>query len=374
MPRRRNRRLALLTVAPAVVALALAAPAIASGGGVDLGSFAGYVSDGAPIDSLSATFTVPRIRPHSTSFSFAGTWIGAQAAGVNAPFIQVGVTETHTEPLPAPLRAQHLHSNIYTAFWSDTRLRFRAIPLFGVRPGDVIAASLRRRHDGWTVAIVDATSRRSARFHTRDEASNSFNWAEFLQEDPSSSVTHRPVAYPRLSGVRFRQLLVNSVPPRRRARSFVLSQWMTTARGDVGPGPLSGDAFTLRRQHLGAAATKFWRIALPEDAATGVFVAAMDRWGATTTRAEISLASGRFARALRANARELAGAHWRRRLLPLVDALIRGSNGLLRVVERAPAQATGDLAGWRASFYRAGARVSAAGYRLRTRLRGPALG
>jgi hypothetical protein len=325
---------------------------------------AGYVSDGAPVTSVSATFTVTRIRPGSPKGSFAATWIGAQAPGRNDPFIQIGVNEIRG--------FLGTRKSVYEAFWSDTRLHYHALPIFPVHPGDVIAVSLRRRRIGWRLAIVDVTTRTVARFHTADEAHGDFNFAEFLQEDPVSD-THHPLPYPRLSKVSFRDLLVDSVPAARRRHASFRSQWMTTSRGDLGPTKLSHDGFTLRREHLGAAAATYIRIAQPLDAAANVFYTAEARWSTATPRARIAAESAFYASALRANYRAFARAHWPPRLLPFVHALVVRTRADAAIVAAAPKLGTADLAAWRAAEVRAGRALSAAAYQVLIRTHAPSI-
>ncbi|HLW96991.1 MAG TPA: G1 family glutamic endopeptidase [Solirubrobacteraceae bacterium] len=356
---------ATLLLLAAAATLTFAPAAQAAPRGPNLGTMAGYVSDGAPVNSVSATFTVPRIRTGSPADSFAGTWIGAQAPGVNGPFIQIGVNELH--------RFLGSHANFYYAFWSDTRLHYHPLPLFPVRAGDVIAVSLRRTHGGWRLAIVDATTRTVNRFHTRDEAHGDFNFAEVLQEDVENEIKHVPFPYPRLTKVAFRNLLVDSVPPARRRHAVFRSQWMTTSRGDLGPTKLAHDGFSLRREHLGTAAATYLGIAEPRDAAANIFYAAEARWTASTPRAQIAAESALYAAALRSGYQAFARAHWPSRLLPYIHALLAKIRADAAVVAAAPQQATADLGAWRASEVRAGRALSAAGYQVRIRMHAPSI-
>jgi hypothetical protein len=109
-----------------------------------------------------------------------------------------------------PFSALRVHGDVYYAFWSDTQLGFRGVPLFGVHPADRIAVSLRRRNDGWQLAIVDASTLTQRRFFTPDESAGVFNLAEFLQEDPARLPDVDAVPYPKLAGMRFAQMRVDS--------------------------------------------------------------------------------------------------------------------------------------------------------------------
>jgi hypothetical protein len=348
----------------AVLALMLAnAPAAgAKGRHVDLGHLAGYVWTRGNVGSVGAAFAVPRIRPGSRAGSVAATWIGAQAPGVAGPFIQVGVTEIRTAAV-----ADLPPHNLYVAFWSDTRLRFRAQILFEVIPGDTIVASLRHRHDGWKVAIVDATRRVARRLFTRDEARAPFNWAEWLQENPHTS-TGRQLPYPRLSAVRFTDMWMNSVTPRQLA-----SQWLSTPRGQFGPTRLRGGSFRLARKHLSGLAATFWRLAIPYDAAHDAFDARAVRWRAHTPTRAIAAASATFARALRANVSGFARARWPAPARPAVRALIARALALLRIVEAAPRRVPTHPRRWIASYQRASIAVHRASARILAGRRTPDL-
>ena len=357
-----TRTAGALAIALAVTALG-AAPAHAAPDRVPLGHFAGYVSTGA-ISSVSATFTVPRIGPGSPAGSLGATWIGAQAPGSNGPFIQIGVNEYR---VAAPIGAQR---TFYVAFWSDTRLHFHPQALFEVAPGDAIAVSLHHVHDGWRLAIVDPSEDEQARFVTHDEAHGAFNWAEFLQENPVHGAAHRPYPYPRLTGASFRQLRVDYAPP---PPESLLSQWMASQRGYLAPSAVSGDAFSLHRGQLGSGAATYIRLADPFDAATNRFDAESAHWGPATPHAGIVAESRAAASATLANIRGFARGPWRARLRPLADALVERTRALLAVVRDAPADASVDLARWRAAYARATDGVRAAAERLYAHLHGPEL-
>ena len=75
------------------------------------------------------------------------------------------------------------HAGPLPAFWSDTAERYRALPLFAVRPGD-LTATLRAAGDGWRVRIVDRTSGVRRTFTTTRERPPGFDVAEYVQELP----------------------------------------------------------------------------------------------------------------------------------------------------------------------------------------------
>ena len=351
-----------------MVSLALigAASVAAAGAPIQLGPFAGYVWDSGPVSEVSATFTVPRIEAGSPAHSVAGTWIGAQAPGVNGPFIQIGVNEMRVDYRPLKI-----HRIEYYAFWSDTRLHFHPLPVFPVDPGDQIAASLQLVRGGWKLAIVDATTNVGRRFSTPDEAHGAFNYGEFLQENVSHGADRVPFPYPRLAGVRFSHLRVDWQTPGRRQ---LLSQWMTMQRGDLAPTPLGPqDTFSVHRAQLGAEATRYRQLANQDDSASNAFFALLQHWNAGTPRAEIDAASATFAAAIRLNIRLLTQPAWPRRLRPYVTALVARQLAMLRLVEAAPQRADADLGAWRKAIQRDGEAISHAAVALKALMHGPQL-
>jgi len=366
-PRRRPLLAACVSLTLAIGALGVSAACATAANRLQFGHMAGYIWVAKKVDSVSSTFTVPTIRPGSPARSLAATWIGAQAPSVNGPFIQIGVNELRL-PHPVSLHGRRVRG-VYFAFWSDTAKHFHAVPLFIVGAGDRVAVSLRRRADGWKLAIADASIGVSRRFLTHDEARGSFDWAEWLQEDPTAN-SHRPLPYPRLSRVSFEQLRANSAPPGR----GLLSQWLTISRGYVGPTKTAADAFSAGREKLGAAAAQFWRLAFPQSNASVAFYDAVQAFGPSTPVAQISAQSASYAAALRANIRGFERAHWPPRLRPLVRVLIKRTRVALAVVITAPQRVPGELTAWRRSYDRTGRALSAAAFQLRLGLsRGPVL-
>jgi hypothetical protein len=341
----------------ATAALAAASPAAAAPR-LSLGRLAGYVWDSGQVSSVTATFTVPRIRQRSPAGAVAATWIGAQAPGLNAPFIQIGISEMH-----------YAARNLYYAFWSDTELHYHAAFLLPVHAGDVIAASLRHVHDGWKLAIVDATTRGSVRFFTPDEARGAFNLAEWLQEDVTDGATDAALPYPRLSGGRFQELRVDSQTP---DRPSLLSQWLSMTRGYVAPSAISRDAFALHPAKLRRAAGNYLRLIAPEDLAAYAFDAAITRWSVDTPKPQVAAASAAFAAALRRSIGVLAVQRWPKDATGLIRLLIHRLLSVLRVVESAPAAVPAGLAAWTARYRRAAIVGSRTGRMIRRRLHAPA--
>ena len=357
---RRVRGLALALAAAG--ALLAGATAAAARSPLELGHFAGYVWGRGAVSSVSATFAVPRIRPGSPPTSLAATWIGAQGPGRAPPFIQIGVNELHL-----PLSAVHGHLDFYYAFWSDTRRNFRPAFLFVVHPGDNIAASLRRARGGWTLAIVDASTGVRRRFFTRDEAHGAFNLGEFLQEDPTHGGRAAAFAYPRLSGVRFQEMRVNS-----RTATGLRSQWMSIGRGDVAPSRIAGGAFNVRRHRPSAAVERYLRLALPEDAAAGAFAAGVERWTRSTPPITIAFESAEFVAVMRVFIRGLERGPWPGPAEAPIAVLIASQRAMLHLVTSASNRVPHRLAALKAAVARDSRATGEAGQRVRALLHAPA--
>jgi Peptidase A4 family len=203
-----------------------------------LGRFAGYIWSGK-VRSLRGAWTVPRVLPGSGKGE-AGTWIGAQAPGAreNAPFIQAGTNEGRF----ASPDGRH-SSDVYWAFWTDTRHHFLPITLFPVQPGDRIDAALTLRQGQWTISLVDLSSRTSVTFSTSEEARSSFVCGEWQQEDVGS--VQRPGPYPLLSPLTFSDLRANGSAP---DSAHLASASMNFDRSTLAPSRLADDSFTLRQE------------------------------------------------------------------------------------------------------------------------------
>jgi len=319
------------------------------------GPFAGYVWRGR-VSSVRASWTVPRILPGSPR-GLAGTWIGAEApgAGTHAPFIQIGVNE------------QLGIESSYYAFWTDTDHYFHPRYLLRVNPGDDLSASLAlaRKRKRWTLVISDASTGKSAHFSTGDEARASFNEAEWTQEDPKDGASGKPLPYPRLTTVGFRELMVNSTAP---TYADLYSTWMSVDRGNLAPTPLYDDSFTLRRATVSSAGGQYLHIVTPINAANMTFGAQLARWSAKTPYAQIESASASFVAALHSGIRALASARWPARVRGLIHSLIGNARVILGHT-RPPALLTGAaLAAWRLALTRDAAASSRVGQLIRRAL------
>ncbi len=197
--------------------------------------FGGYRTT-TKVAAISARWTVPAIAPRSPA-GFAATWIGAQGSASAGPFIQVGTIE-FKQPGDAPM---------YLLFWSDVQVGFAAQPMGGVAPGDVIDVSMRRLGSrGWRLAVRDETNGAVASKSLSYGRGQTFNQAEWLQEDPApAQVTSVDLPYPRLSTVTFSRLMVNGAPPSlARGDGQTL---MTLRGGTFVPTAVSSDSFSLLR-------------------------------------------------------------------------------------------------------------------------------
>ncbi|MGD1058902.1 MAG: G1 family glutamic endopeptidase [Solirubrobacteraceae bacterium] len=324
------------------------------------GSFAGYVWRGH-VTSVQASWTVPEIASNTSGLS--GTWIGAQAPGSPGAFIQIGVNEARLRPFALGARFTQDY-----AFWSDVANHFHAHLLFPVYPGDRISASLMLAHRQWMLTIVDKTSRATAHFATRDEASASFNQAEWLQEDPRNGFTHKPALYPRLSAIRFRRLYINSVMP---AYRDLYSQWMSANGVNFGPSPLRQDAFTLGPATVSPIGARYLHIAAAEDAATGAFAAQLSGWTATTPKEQIASANSTFATALNADIHALTRVHWPAAVRPRIHSLIHSTRVLLKHLQSLPSASSGGLRVWTSVEESDGSAIGRAGHMVRRALKIP---
>jgi hypothetical protein len=292
------------------------------------------------VRSVRASWTVVRILAESGG-GVAATWIGAQtaSAGASSPFIQVGINEERVL-----LANGRLALDAHYAFWSDTALHFRPIPLFAVKPGDRISASLTLKHGRWLVAISDPHAHRSASLSTAEEAHGSLNVAEWFQEDVTDGLTHRPFPYPQLSPTVFTKLTVNAAAPR---YGNLLSQWMSANGTDLGPTPLVDDSFAVSPMALTPAGRRYLALADRQNRASNAFAKQFRRWSPETPRKAIHREQVTYASALRSFLEALAKDAWPSDAQTAIDRLIAANSRLLAQVETDVPTRAGGLQAWR---------------------------
>lgn len=204
------------------------------------GTFSGYDYLGR-VTSIAASWRVPRTLGGAADSS-AATWIGVQSQRSPAQFVQIGTQEQG--------------SGRDFAFWSDAKHGFLPQFLGDVNPGDRVRVSIGRSQGGWALVIADPAARIDRAFDVRQTRLDSFDQAEWLQEDPTASANgtpQQPIAYPQLTPVRFDDLSVNATAPDYRD---LLAQWMSLP-GEItlAPTPLEGGGFTIHAVKLGAVRT-----------------------------------------------------------------------------------------------------------------------
>lgn len=221
--------------------------------------FAGYFASG-PVDQIGAQWVVPRIERATSVYQSAATWLGASSPA--GAFIQLGTWDAVGNLAPSPQVR-------YKAFWSDTAKNDRAEPLFGVSPGDVVAASMRRTQPGWRLAFRDVTTGRSTSFTVDYAPRARFTQPQWAQEDVSGHCTLG--AYPVTTAVAMRNLRLNGRPPRLRYRDAAV---METSNGTILlPTKVRDDGFALvAPRGLGA---RFLGATAPLDIAVERFLAAV---------------------------------------------------------------------------------------------------
>jgi hypothetical protein len=330
------------------------------------GAFAGYAWEGT-VRLVGASFTVPRIASGSP-LSEAATWIGAQGQGPPARFVQIGALESRFWS-----SKQQKNVDLYFAFWSDTARRFDAQPLFAVKPGDTLAASLTLVGRRWTLAITDNASGKKARFSVAGQAQAPFYQAEWTQEDPGNPNNH--ARYPQMAAPVFQHLTINSTEPAP-AEAALYSQWMSVnGSKNLAPTALHNDSFTLQRAPaVSAAAEQYVRLAAAELDAYERFQTERSSWTPKTPYADIVNASLKLIEATRQGIHALRSARWSKQ----VSALVRSSNdanaALLARARPPTLLSAATFAAWNSALTEAAKRAGKAGSRLRVALGLPGLG
>lgn len=355
-----SRRWIALAILPVIAAPGVVLALRAGGGSVlpalapGVGDFGGYQAHGL-VRSVSASWRVPRVISAPRDAATA-TWIGVQ--GPPKTFIQVGTVEA-SHPVSEGSQTT------YNAWWADTVSRDRPRELFRVRPGDEITATLRHRHDSWLVEIRDTTSDESEVFQTHQEGRGPYNIAEWTQEKSSE----RGLAYPRISPVTFRRLLVNGTPP---DGGRLLSGWLATPEGLLAPTPLGRDSFTLRPTTIDAVGAQYLRIVAPMDDAAFKYQNAYWGWHDRRGSWQLLRADTRaYALRMEETVRSLLTARWPSSVRPRVEVVARASAGYVHLVAGMPAAEPSKQGHFVEAWFRKSEAVSEATHALRRELHLP---
>jgi hypothetical protein len=228
--------------------------------------FGGYLWRGT-VTSLQARWRTPSISPTSRPGG-AATWIGVQSTTSNG-FIQVGVTEF----------AEASGKDIYSAFWSDAGLKFHPQPLGALSPGESIVASMKRYTSGWHISIRNGSHSWSVTRNIRYSSNDQNSIAEWIQEDPSSgSGLSRDIPYPKISNVKFSNVLLNGSSPLLKIKNGLVL--IASADQILVPTKMSDDSFTFVAPK--GAQRQYLKDALALDTGSYIFQGEYDRWAHTS--------------------------------------------------------------------------------------------
>jgi hypothetical protein len=240
------------------------------------------------------------------------------------------------------------------------------VRIFSVRPGDRLAASLALTAGRWMLAIVDRTSGKRAGFGTDEEAKPSFNQLDWLQEDPRSAATHRPLPYPSLSEVDFGGLRANSALP---SAARLYASWMSLQRKNLAPSSLRDDSFALQAaKRITREGARYLAIVSPLDATQNAVEPQILEWNETTPATQIDLQRATFAAALSVASHDVALAHWSGKASRLVRAWVARAGVLLVQTRLSPPLTAAGQQAWVARWLRDGHALSMVAYRLRRTL------
>lgn len=165
---------------PVVAGASVAGASAAAGGAVAsapmqrvgaLGSsnWSGYVVQGGTgaFHAATARWTVPAVSA-SSGPTYSASWVGIDGFS-NSNLIQTGTESDY-----------YNGSAHYDAWWEI--LPAAESPVFAVRPGDVMTASIKKGTGGWTIKISDQTSGRS--FTSTKSYGGPGTSVEWIQERP----------------------------------------------------------------------------------------------------------------------------------------------------------------------------------------------
>ena len=324
----------------------------------ELGPFGGYVWTG-PVRSAHADWVVPRVLGRSPRGE-AATWIAAEAPGASdrAPFVQVGVNEDNLD---------HRGDASCYAFYSTARLGFAPVHLFGVRPGDVISASLRRDRTRWQITIADGSTGTRRTVIARVGAGR-FNEAEYDQEDVTDVRTHRPFPYPRLSVVRFTAMSVDDQPA---SPARLSSSWLTDSSGYLAPTAVAAGGFALQHTTLSTAGARYLALIDAQDAATDRSVQALAHWVSGGAPGPAGTIARHYARVTRATIAVLGETRWPAPARAAITAMRSDGQRLVALLAAVPRLASERRPVWAARFDRLVSALGMAGHAARQALHLP---
>ncbi len=131
-----------------------------------------------------------------------------QGGGINqahSPFIQIGTAGV-----------EDAGTSTYGVFWSDTADSFQPTFLSVLLdPGDMMDFGITRISRGWLLRVSDLTTRWTHTVSLSYGKNDSFSQAEWVQEDPTASMTvPANTGYASTTPITIRELRVNGVLPK----------------------------------------------------------------------------------------------------------------------------------------------------------------
>jgi Peptidase A4 family len=308
----------------------------------DFGPFAGYTQIGPAVRSVSATLTVPRVSSRDNGDP-ASTWIGAEAVGPDGqfePFIQVGVGE-----MAGDWTGSGLLPPSYEAFWTDAERGDHGYALFTVHPGDRVLASITLSHRHWILSIVDGAVHR--RVITTEEAGAEFQQALWIQEHPAAGDEFLP--YPKVTGLRISDLLVNGTAPSRRDLS---PAWMSVRDVVFEPTALGRDAFTLLPGRASVPAAMVRILLKLEPGADDIWNPQLELADATTRTPRVTVArwASQLSNALIALSDAMRQQQWSRNAQASVNTLLNALKAQLSLTRQVAHLRTSQFTGWQARW------------------------
>ena len=324
------------------------------------GAYAGYVWLGR-VSSVQGTWRVPAILATSRP-GLATTWIGAQGAGTRGAFIQVGTADL------CGYSPKHTLEDRYWAFWSDRAHDYHLQPLFSVKPGDRLSATVALSRSGWTLTISDAATHKAATLNT-GESHAPLNTAQWTQEDPVTFTGSR-YTFPSLTAIRISRLLINSTAPKYES---LYSTWMSINGAYTAPSPLHRDGFQLRPATLTSAGKYYLSLNIGKSQTVQRFGYQLELWTANTPLSALQIASSRLVTALSDEAGTLRSLSSPSVIKTSATLLARKFDAIIAQAQVPLRMSPGRLDAWRARLTRDAYEALYAEHILRRRLGLPEL-